>query len=1333
MNIRIFLLTLNLVFIAVALSVAQQVPEVRYYDENFKPSTKGKAAYYRVAEPDSTGNPVRKVRDYYINGKLQWEGQVRKEYLFVADAGTGTEGWCTWYYPDGNIKERGFYQNGKTEGVYTSYFDNGKVQQEMPYTGGLRNGKGKTWYESGNLGVEFEYKLDKEDGVFLYYYDQTDSLGGKLMLERKVFVNARMNGDHIRYFLNGDTAFIETYSDSLLEGEQISYYENDSVMDKSNYRKGKLQGPKTSFYSDGTLKSRVNFIDGKEEGESTGYHPNGKISYRKTFRNGLQTGEETTYRESGSLWMQGHYLSGKRDGDYIYYSDTGTVSNRLIYTKGKFVSEESWSGRTRTLVKYTSDTIYNRKIWNAAGTLILDENHFGSGYSRMEYDNRGILFSAKLPDSLVVHPVKDNVSCLYGFKNYKNKWVHQPQFTTYSESGRYYIVTTGTKSGVLNYRGDLIIPVEWDILRFFAPPGILMNAQRTDSSAIESYSKEGDYIPSAGVFRAGRKGQLGILNRDGKMLLPLEYDEVTDMGNGYIRTRKDSLFGFADTSGFIISPRYRKLGDFNADGYALIPHFIRNKQRQTWVYGAINTRGDTIIPCLYEWISSEKTYQLIWVGNGNKIGAYTQQGVKVFDTEYALFDPRYGYYQNPKFSSDSLTWLQKGTKYGLLKANGQIVVPFIYDYLAWIPNRSAGDTVRWILKKDSKWSLAGIQGVSNISYDDLQYIETKMGNEACMQKQIYFVARQNDKYGIVDEENVVVIPFQYEYAFVGPEKDRNQTVYLIRNDSLTAHDCRNFKQPFSLSGVFSSSGILTFCEERRSGESGFLPCVTVNSKGKVILKSSTNTGLSSGRFLVYKNKADEPAIMDETGAAVWPPGHLSQVLSTEGDLAYIVSANEYAGLLDMEQKRLLVDTVYTAITNYDFNHHICWVKKNLTPDSLAPEEEMEEAAGIFKYIFSGWQLIDTNQRLLNKEEFDYPAAFSEEDSLATVFQKSHRGILKSDGKLLFPCKYEDIRRQRNGLYLVQEGGWGLAKATGEMIVSPQWEDVSNFIGNYFVFWSDGKMGIADTAGKIVVPPDSDLSRTGHDLAEYFYMMDHMRDQEGNLTWDEGIDTVFIGGFNKLMDYYAVHPERRSRKIVFNHLLTLALQNLKFGNSSESHNYPGLNYDQVFYCKENYNPELVDFFGCMESTTNTVDLSEITGSTFSYSVLDEFNASCSRGAGTYEASRTYFNFGIASADSVFPIALEDIFEPESNYREKLNALLLRKIADLENVELDCSNPEAYIDMVENRFSLSSKGITFYLNPDGDSRNYDSESEIELFIPYTSLTSVRKKTGIMPAVK
>ena len=132
---------------------------------------------------------------------------------------------------------------------------------------------------------------------------------------------------------------------------------------------------------------------------------------------------------------------------------------------------------------------------------------------------------------------------------------------------------------------------------------------------------------------------------------------------------------------------------------------------------------------------------------------------------------------------------------------------------------------------------------------------------------------------------------------------------------------------------------------------------------------------------------------------------------------------------------------------------------------------------------------------------------------------------------------------------------------------------------------------------------------------------------------------------------------------------------------------------------------------------------------SCSLITTENYSQSRGMGTSETSVNFYTWQIVSADSLRLLSMYDLVEEGEATDKKLNALLISAIQKLENVELDCSDPEAYLSQVSERFAVTNEGLMFFLYNEHELNYYNPEAEIPLLIPYAELKSIINKKGIL----
>jgi antitoxin component YwqK of YwqJK toxin-antitoxin module len=74
----------------------------------------------------------------------------KRQYKVNFDDGA-LKGYCTWYYPNGNVKSEGDFVNGKKDSVHLYYCENGHKLSEEFYSNGKPNGKCKYFNEAGTL------------------------------------------------------------------------------------------------------------------------------------------------------------------------------------------------------------------------------------------------------------------------------------------------------------------------------------------------------------------------------------------------------------------------------------------------------------------------------------------------------------------------------------------------------------------------------------------------------------------------------------------------------------------------------------------------------------------------------------------------------------------------------------------------------------------------------------------------------------------------------------------------------------------------------------------------------------------------------------------------------------------------------------------------------------------------------------------------------------------------------------------------------------------------------------------------------------------------------
>jgi hypothetical protein len=163
-----------------------------------------------------------------------------------------------------------------------------------------------------------------------------------------------------------------------------------------------------------------------------------------------------------------------------------------------------------------------------------------------------------------------------------------------------------------------------------------------------------------GLVRTYKNGKLGYLNKQGKLVIPYEYDKGYEFVDGRAHVIKNNLSGFIDTTGKIIVPlMYDDLLHFNCGRAAI-------KKDRKW--GFINREGKLVIPMQYDRAYSfNEGYTFVSVER--KCWFIDTNGNKIYDINPNYEYPAYRY-------SDGNVQADFGSKKILIMKYGkEIVLP----------------------------------------------------------------------------------------------------------------------------------------------------------------------------------------------------------------------------------------------------------------------------------------------------------------------------------------------------------------------------------------------------------------------------------------------------------------------------------------------------------------------------------------------------------------------------------------------------------------------------------------------------------------------------------
>lgn len=224
----------------------------------------------------------------------------------------------------------------------------------------------------------------------------------------------------------------------------------------------------------------------------------------------------------------------------------------------------------------------------------------------------------------------------------------------------------------------------------------------------------GDAAPRKGYAKVEKGGQWGLIDLEGKTLLPLEYEEVSHFAEGLVKVRKGGKYGFANENAQLaIDATFDAASDFR-NGVAKV------KKDKRW--GLLNPSGTLSVPTEYAAIYFTNKLDALVVEDENgkrallSLRTFETPGAEDFYDEMALF-----------FVGDVLVISKqegegdaKSLKQGLMNAKGEVIIPPSYDEIG------STEEAPYAVRKGDKWGFVDARGKEVLPF---QYDEAESFNE----------------------------------------------------------------------------------------------------------------------------------------------------------------------------------------------------------------------------------------------------------------------------------------------------------------------------------------------------------------------------------------------------------------------------------------------------------------------------------------------------------------------------------------------------------------------------------------------------------------------------
>jgi hypothetical protein len=1122
--------------------------------------------------------------------------------------------------------------------------------------------------------------------IHTYFYKKGGDSLRYTILEKKDTVQKT------EYYRNGKT--------KLVSWKQDSSYTYDVL--------GRLMEKRSYFKDEDVL-----YLNG------TSYFANGQIYENRTYRKGISV--NWTYASDGRLRKKNTTIR-TASGYFTRIEDGFGLPIQTF-------SEDS--------VLYKKDSVVRRQdtLYYASGKVFkIETTRDKASFGAQWYDKKGVLVKKTPPDTLDLVIFKDNVDCYYGLKTQRGDTIVRPRFDRIKQfDNHFFVAYVGESAILIDRKGAPMTPPcahLKDVEKLNKQNYFSFTSKKNEEEVVDNERwTRIDTMPTYFYFKDDDK--YGVMTNDLKIVVaPQNLLLLTNtLGNAELfdfrEFRHDTTvrMGFLTREGKpLFGSRYRDVTYTNEKDYFKVNVDFDDKIFAGMLKNNITAQHFTNIPPNYK------------DNNSIGLGKFDETIVlppiffdirPIFNTDLFITSliktndaAKTGEMYNGIYNSRTKRWLldsigfhikqdnsnlyhyfvieqQSTKKWGIMDTTGSYVLPLAYDSIGYVSN---SHDVFWV-KSNGKYQIFEInKGKTHLhktQYDfifpQIFEIRRTVGWESVN----YFLAQRKNKWGVIDVQENVLKPFEYDYAAVN--NYANTGFYLVKNNQMSRFDVESLpnEQPY-----YEDRGNLRSLKLINNRERVFF----VNDTGKVVIPPQykyVSMSNANDYVLALDDQARKKVIFIKNGAVVDYPfdynietAHAQSrvigvkdsmelgygVVSTDGKLL-VPCINYGVAIGDLETSTFFVkrDTPlvnrYIEAKNRLADYEIA--NKSVNPDTLYEED-------------NGWMMYDGQGKLVTSQPFRFPIDFSE--GVGVGMQDNGFHLYKTDGTILQPfLPKKEQNEGKNAIYtegspqgyisirrdpgyefyaLYKNQGMSptmiLTKANGEIVVKGgRYDGISQFYGKYALVTTRKNVGLIDTLGREVIAPQDLRTYSGH-------FMDSLKVDD--INYENEMPFKFEDDAENLHpDSLKINTAQRAA------LWNLLLENSTVGTIATASDVqiPRTSFkaNASFFSNESHGTLIAPKFPLQI-------------------VVSDKTIAFSLGEDKYRkaAGAVYFNYYLKN-NRWEALQLNDLLQIQGDKRWKINDMLSKKIKALEEQQIDCSNTAAFITQVENKWLLTEKSIDF----------------------------------------
>lgn len=577
--------------------------------------------------------------------------------------------------------------------------------------------------------------------------------------------------------------------------------------------------------------------------------------------------------------------------------------------------------------------------------------------------------------------------------NGEGKWVVQPDYTLIeSLGGSYFTMLNENGRGLINLEGKVIIPPKYEWIAVLNDS--LFSIRQKQFYGIY-HLRNGEIIPPIHfqltyqhpffISSGTADSKNAIYNRNGEKITKIAYDySHISIDHILLYTREGEQFFTTriDLDGKILQSEIKGFClPFNEFGLAPIGE-VGSYSRVNGKAGIINKEGEAIAERRYQSIQYCNDKFILLDSNSTAYMDADGSNFKEWSCQFWPLESN-SYTHVPECLFIDYTWISRcKDKVGLFNGLGNHLAEPIYDAIQPFSYSQRTQTCSYKAYQQGNCGILNMKGKETIppQYDELEILEINAHiPEDYSSHLTLLLAKKNNKFGLINELNQVLIPFEYEkFVFNGGYYffNNNEVSKIEFNDTITIS---KGKRLFILDSIevvqFDNNQLDAFVLGN-----AIRTIVDIQSIGELKRLNYYNSMNSQITYLISADNKKKTRI---------------QYMEPYQNLAKVHTLSGKVGVLNYKTGKFILDTLYRDISLHFEEYNLVWVIKS-------PGDP--------------WMVFDTNGVKKSPIQFEQIHLFTE----PVIARNNNKvGIVNTDLRWLLKPKFLGINRISDSLYLVQ--------------------------------------------------------------------------------------------------------------------------------------------------------------------------------------------------------------------------------------------------------------------------------------------------------------------------